>query len=67
MTADGRRFQAQIGDRGTVSAGAPLDRPPQSASVPPPAPASPPADAAGPQRLEEWLTEPAQVLRTAPQ
>lgn len=69
VTADGRRFQARIDARGTVSAGAPLDRPPQSAAVPPPSPpthASPPADAA-PQRLEEWLTEPDQVLRTPPQ
>lgn len=67
VTADGRRFQARIDARGTVSAGAPLDRPPQSASIPPPAPASPPADAAGPQRLEEWLTEPNQLLRTPQQ
>ncbi|SMF36879.1 Uncharacterized conserved protein [Azospirillum oryzae] len=66
VTADGGRYRARIDAGGKVSADAPLDRRPQSAEAPSaaePDPASPPSRAGRPQKLEEWLNQPDQVLR----
>ncbi|GLR77636.1 hypothetical protein HUE56_25455 (plasmid) [Azospirillum oryzae] len=66
VAADGHRYRARIDAGGKVSAGAPLDRPPQSAEVPSapePKRASPPVPANRPQKLEEWLNQPDQILR----
>lgn len=66
VTADGERYRARIDSRGKVSAGAPLDRPPQSAeavSAAQPDPASPPSQTGRPQKLEEWLNQSDHLLR----
>ncbi len=66
VTTDGHRYRARIDAGGKVSAGAPLDRPQQSAEVPSaaePNPASPPSQVGRPQKLEEWLNQPDQILR----
>lgn len=63
VTADGRRYRARIDARGTVSAGAPLDRPPQAAAIPSAADAGPATPPDRPQKLEEWLNQPDQLFR----
>lgn len=68
VTVDGRRYRPRIDARGTLGAGAPLDRPPQSASIPAaadadPSPPTPPARAGRPQKLEDWLNQSDHLLR----
>jgi hypothetical protein len=66
VTADGHRYRARIDAGGKVSAGAPLDRPPQSAeasSAAEPDAVSAPVRAGRPQKLEEWLNQPDHLLR----
>ncbi|KAA0570888.1 hypothetical protein [Azospirillum sp. Sh1] len=66
VSTDGHRYRARIDAGGKVSAGAPLDRPPQSAEAPSaaePDAVSAPARAGRPQKLEEWLNQSDHLLR----